>query len=102
MGYRYSTETKKLQAILPVAATGQHTWDKGTPRVVPRYDFDPSTNIYASFSQGFKSGAYNLSAATKPPVSPETVNAYEVGFKHQENRFQFSGAAYYYDYSNLQ
>ena len=102
VGYRYSIETKTLDAILPVAATGQHTWDRGTPRVVLRYDFDPNTNIYASFSEGFKSGAYNLSSAKSPPVSPENVKAYEVGLKHQEDRFQFSGSAYYYDYSNLQ
>lgn len=102
VGFRYSIETKKLNAILPVAATGKHTWDRGTPRVVLRYDFDPNTNVYASFSEGFKSGAYNLSSAKSPPVSPENVKAYEVGFKHQEDRFQFSGSAYYYNYSNLQ
>jgi iron complex outermembrane receptor protein len=102
VGFRYSIETKTLNAILPVAATAKHTWDGGTPRAVLRYDFDPNTNVYASFSEGFKSGAYNLSSAKSPPVSPENVKAYEVGFKHQEDRFQFSGSAYYYDYSNLQ
>jgi iron complex outermembrane receptor protein len=102
VGFRYSIETKRLAAVLPVAATGKHTWDRGTPRAVLRYDFDPNTNVYVSFSEGFKSGSYNLSSAKSPPVSPENVKAYEAGFKHQQDRFQFSGSAYYYDYSNLQ
>jgi iron complex outermembrane receptor protein len=61
--------------------------------------------IYGSFSRGFKSGNYNVTA---PPgsmaVNPEFIDAYEVGLKTQifDNRVQINTAAFYYDYADMQ
>ena len=76
--------------------------DKVTPRVVVRYAFDPQSSAYASFTQGYKAGIYNLGGDSLVPVSPEKITAYEVGYKHAEGRFSTNVSAYYYDYKNLQ
>jgi iron complex outermembrane receptor protein len=77
-----------------------------TPRATLRWEFAPRTDVYFSFSQGFKSGAFNTVgtsvAAIITPVQPEHINAYEVGFKTAGARFHFESAAYYYDYKDLQ
>lgn len=52
------------------------------------YDFD-LFNVYASYSTGWKAGAYNLSSDSRPPntagvgrtADPEDVTVYEVGLK---------------------
>lgn len=78
---------------------------KFTPRAVLRYSIDERTNVYASYSKGFRSGAFNASGATDPRLiqatRPETVDAYEVGFKMARSRLRFDAAAFYYDYKNL-
>jgi len=67
-----------------------------------------STLLYASISEGVKSGgftAYNVpNAAADPVVKPEVLWAYEAGFKSAffENTLQLDGAAYYYHYNDEQ
>jgi iron complex outermembrane receptor protein len=77
-----------------------------TPRATIRYEFAPRTNVYFSFSKGFKSGTFNAVGRTladlTTPVQPEKVTAYEVGFKTVQGPFRFESAAFYYDYKNLQ
>jgi iron complex outermembrane receptor protein len=71
-------------------------------RAVLRYEFAPNSNIYASYSNGFKSGAYNTLAFAPTPVNPESIDAYEVGIKTSQSNWRFEASAFYYDYSNLQ
>jgi iron complex outermembrane receptor protein len=81
-------------------------YNSGTPRANIRYEFAPQTDVYASFSQGFKSGTFNTVATTTAglttPVRPEHVTAYEVGFKTAVDNVRFDTAAYYYKYRDLQ
>ena len=64
--------------------------------------------LYASFSHGYRAGTFNGLAYAKPSqvyfVQPETVNAYELGFKSRwlEDRLQLNGAVFYYDYQGQQ
>jgi iron complex outermembrane receptor protein len=72
-----------------------------TPRAVIRYNLSEGTNIYASFSRGFKAPTIN----TAPPFNsllPETVSAYEVGFKTAQGGFRAELSGFYYDYKNNQ
>jgi len=63
---------------------------------------------YASFSHGYRGGTYNGLAYQASQqvyfVKPETVNAYEIGFKSRflDDHVQFNAAAFYYDYKNQQ
>ena len=64
--------------------------------------------IYASFNRGIKAGGFNAGAAQFYALSdvyykPETLYAYEVGFKTEPTRgLTFNGAGFYYDYKNYQ
>jgi iron complex outermembrane receptor protein len=104
-GIRYSHEKKDGMVWAgnggALLAAPQASFNSTTPRVVVRYELADSTNVYASWTKGFKSGV--LSSA--PPyniVDPEKITAYEVGFKTVGERFRFEAAAYYYDYTDMQ
>lgn len=64
--------------------------------------------VYVSFSRGYRANAFNAQAFFLPEelnvAKPETVNAYEAGFKTQflDRAVTFNGAVFYYDYKNQQ
>jgi iron complex outermembrane receptor protein len=64
--------------------------------------------IYASYSRGFRAGAFNAQFLFSPQdfttVKPETVDSYEIGFKTAwfDNRLEVNGAAFHYQYKNQQ
>jgi len=103
-GVRYSYEKRahKFTSAGTLVTDTSKGSSRVTPRAVLKYQLAPRTNVYASFSQGFKSATYNVSTASTTPVEPETITAYEVGFKTASSTFRFDAAAFYYDYTNLQ
>ena len=82
--------------------------DAVTGRAAISYTFDNGMLAYASYSRGYRSGAFNgggyTSSAGITYIEPEEVNAYEVGLKGRfiDNRLTLSSAAFYYDYANQQ
>ncbi len=64
--------------------------------------------LYVSVSRGYRANAFNSQAYLSPVelnvAEPETVNAYELGFKSQfmNRTLTFNGAMFYYDYKNQQ
>ena len=64
--------------------------------------------LYASYSRGYRAGTFNGLAYGNSNqvyfVRPESVNAYELGFKTRfmDNRLQINGALFYYDYTGQQ
>jgi len=109
LGGRYSREKKTLD--LDQIGTGafvlpqqQATFHKFTPRASIRYELAPRTNVYASYSEGFRSGGFPNSgtAATVKPIKAEVVKAFEVGFKTAQSTYRFDAAAFYNDDRNLQ
>lgn len=88
---RYSYETQQTASnhgagtdLLP-DPRGKVAFKRFTPRATIRYAINPTSNIYASYSQGFKSGYVNPTDSPVPPltapVRPEKVFAYEIGYK---------------------
>src|SRR3546814_1975249 len=73
-----------------------------TPRFSLRYELAPRTNIYATYSKGFKSGVYDLNGTATTPVNPEKIEAWETGFKTSNGLFELNIVAYYYKYKYLQ
>ena len=73
-------------------------------------NFKPVDNmlLYANIKKGYKAGNFPLTASSNftqyLPVKQESILAYEVGIKQSllNNRLQFDGAAFYYDYRNKQ
>ncbi|MBW8753280.1 MAG: TonB-dependent receptor [Sphingomonadales bacterium] len=133
VGGRYSKETqdvaaqKNIYCTTPAACTPggpiistpytrassaqSSKYSKFTPRASVRYEISPRTNIYASYSKGFRSGEWN----SVPPsdtdltqwfkagqIGQESVDAFEVGVKSAASRFRFEVSGFYYDYHDLQ
>ena len=80
------------------------TWKAGV-----NFTPDDSNLLYASVSTGFKSGGFNRGSqgdtadGTLLVFEPETVTAYEIGWKANfNNRHRLNIAAFYYDYKDLQ
>jgi iron complex outermembrane receptor protein len=104
VGVRYNHEKKRALFVPPptyVPVAVQANADSVTPRAVIRYQLADNTNVYGSFSKGFKSAVIN-SVNPFNAVLPEKVTAFEVGFKTVQSGFRFDTAAYHYNYKNLQ
>jgi iron complex outermembrane receptor protein len=116
LGGRYTSDKKHFNGfaqledatgsvVIPLPAqTLSKSWSKFTPKVSLDYKLG-DVLLYASYSQGYKSGAFNLlQPGTPGPVDPETLNAYEVGIKSQllDNRLRLNFAAFHYLQKNIQ
>ena len=106
-GLRYThDEVKDGYYLVPFTTTRVDaptlTGNKVLPRAVVRYAPDENSSVYASFTQGYKAGIYNLGGNSLTPVQPENINAYEVGYKYAKQAFAFDLASYYYKYKDLQ
>ncbi len=139
LGGRYSEETQKVSAekhnycttaagctvngvLIPLggitsvpytfASSAQGSkYSKFTPRASIRYELAPRTDLYFSYSKGFRSGEWN----TVPPsdtdisqwlklgqIGQESVDAFEIGLKSAGGRLRFETSAFYYNYHDLQ
>ncbi|BBC74279.1 TonB-dependent receptor [Altererythrobacter sp. B11] len=82
--------------------------DAVTGRAGLQYEFSPDAQAYATYSRGYKGQSlgteFNQTFNNNPVVEPETVNAYEVGFKASttDNLLSVSLAGFIADYKNLQ
>lgn len=89
-------------------AAGKKTFQAATPSFTINYQATPSVFLYATVSQGFKSGGFNdvsnekLSAET--PYIEEKVWNYEAGFKADlfNHRARLNISAFKLEYTNLQ
>lgn len=79
-----------------------------TGRAALTYTFDSGALVYASYSRGYRSGAFNGGGYTSSSgityIEPEFVNAYEIGAKGRffDRRLTLALAGFYYDYKNQQ
>ncbi len=86
------------------------TFDQFTPRASVSYEFTDTLTTYASYSEGFKSGGFDmrgdavLTPDTVNGYDPEYVTSYELGMKGTafDDRFSYNFAVFYSDYSDQQ
>tara|TARA_R110002126_G_scaffold98045_40_gene228258 strand:+ start:1105 stop:3420 length:2316 start_codon:yes stop_codon:yes gene_type:complete len=70
----------------PVVLDDKESWNKLTPKIGIEYQHSNDMMLFASFSQGFKSGTFNPRATVaEPAADPETVNSFEIGMKSDWN-----------------
>ncbi len=94
---------------------GSQSFKKFTPRVVLRYKPSDDHMLYASYSKGFKSGFVSPgnigkcpggpadASCLETPVKPETVDAFEVGYKGRlADGVRVTLAAFHYKYKQIQ
>lgn len=88
---------------IDIATDKAASWNSITPRLLLEYRTAGDTLLYASVTRGFKSGVINI-GSINDVIDPEYVWSYEVGFRAQtsDRTFGLNGAAFYYDYSDLQ
>jgi iron complex outermembrane recepter protein len=106
-GVRYThdevTEAHFQNANFPVEVVLPNlTSNRVTPRAVLRYALNPESSIYASFSRGYKAAIYNVGGGQLDAISPESLNAYEVGYKYAARGLSANVSGFFYDYKNLQ
>ncbi|WP_339859612.1 TonB-dependent receptor [Pseudohongiella acticola] len=88
----------------PVVLDDSADWSKVTPRVSVEYQATADTMVYASYSEGFKSGTFNPRATTaEPAANPEDVESYEIGIKTDlTSTFRLNAAAFMLDHKDRQ
>ncbi|RVT93241.1 TonB-dependent receptor [Sphingomonas crocodyli] len=104
-GIRYSKEKRTISSrrlATPTMAFNKAVFDAWTPRFSLMYEVDPQSNIYFTYSKGFKSGLYNSTTFNVPAIKPEKIDAYEFGVKHSSNAITANMSIFYYDYQQLQ
>lgn len=82
------------------------TFDQFTPHVGVNFQISDSHLIYATYTEGFKSGGWNTratAAADMNLIDSETAKAYEVGFKSEfmKNRVRLNGAYFINTYEDF-
>ena len=88
--------------------TNDNDFAQFTPRIALSYDLTDDVTTYASYSQGFKSGGFDmrgdvvLTPNTVNGYDPETVDSYEIGLKGALDRLTFAAAAFYNEYQDQQ
>ncbi|MDX9873878.1 MAG: TonB-dependent receptor [Spongiibacteraceae bacterium] len=98
IGARYSRDEKTAQTAVsgPTGCDaytrqcdftfkGSDAWEDLSPRIGLQWILGEDTNLYATWSQGFRSGGYNLRQANElvppGPIEPEEQSSFEVGLK---------------------
>ena len=81
----------------------EEDWSESTYRLAGQYDLSDESNVYGSYSQGYKAGGI-APFECSPAYDPELVDAFEVGYKARFNggATTLSAAAFYYDYTDFQ
>jgi iron complex outermembrane receptor protein len=90
--------------------TNDATFEEFTPRASLTWEPTEDLTLYASYSQGFKSGGFDMrgDAVFTPDTvngyAPEFVDTYEVGFHSSfaRGRLNLSGALFQSEYSDMQ
>ncbi len=83
------------------------SWENFSPKVGLQWVINDTTQAYASWTKGFKSGGY-LDDADEPagvgPYDEETVEAWEVGLKTDllDGKLRMNLAAFFNDYTDMQ
>ncbi len=92
------------------------TQSKMTWKAVIDHELAEDVMAYASYSRGYKSGAWNhvslcpaapvvpTCQTVQPPAEPEVLDAYEIGLKSMflDRRLRLNLSGYYYDYKDIQ
>jgi iron complex outermembrane receptor protein len=116
--FNYDTPTPPPGAKAQKDLRGPFHYKKFTPSASIRYAIADRSNIYFSYSQGFKSGLVGSGDSVThqcqdhlplpnctgiPPIKPENITAYEIGFKGRVlDNLNINLALFHYDWKNIQ
>ena len=121
-GVRYSEDQKHLNVVPPLGLPNKvsrpdRKFTNWSPELTLAYKPTPDFNLFGSYKQGFKAGAFNINATTFDPLAknaaiiafdpsyaPETAAGFEIGLKTLllDRQLRLNLAAYSYLYKDLQ
>lgn len=119
IGVRYTEDEREISGssaglvgavpVMSINYKDDETFREPTWRLAIDHSFSDNIMGYFSYNRGFKSGVYatvvtDLVNGPRPPVEPEILDAYEIGFKSDllNGRMRLNGSAFYYQFDNLQ
>jgi iron complex outermembrane receptor protein len=93
--------------FVPRSSARSSHYSRFTPSASIRYEISPGTNVYFSYTSGFRGGEWNGAIPGDNPdnwfdVKQETVNAFELGLKSAGHRLRFELSGFYSKYKDLQ
>jgi len=100
--------TVRAPLLVRTNYTNAKDFTQFTPRIALSYDLTDDMTTYASYSQGFKSGGFDmrgdafLTPNTVNGYDPETVDSYEIGLKGALDRLTFAAVVFYNEYQDQQ
>ena len=84
-------------------------FDDTTPKVALTYSVNDDVNVYASYTEGFRSGSFDARARTRDSFlnsrpGPETVESFELGFKSllNDDKLLLNVAVFSAKYNDIQ
>lgn len=109
-GLRYFEDDVEVRENLPGSTVSdQHTFDKVSPRAVLAWHPERNTTLYASYSQGFRSGVSQTpnvvtGAPSIRPADADNLTNYELGAKSSlwDGKVGLNAAVFYVDWEDVQ
>lgn len=107
LALRYDRDEREQLDLLTGRTDGE-VFDDVQPKVSLAYKASEDMLLYATYAEGYKSGAFNpppgLGSTHPLVVEQEGTRSYEVGFKSSmaDNRVTLNGAVFHTDYSDAQ
>jgi iron complex outermembrane receptor protein len=92
----------------PFDFTDSDEWDSVSPKIGATYHIDDDSMVYGHWSQGVRSGGYNLRntsanpANTPGPFNEETVDSFEIGYKSTRGWGRLNAAVFYNTIDDMQ
>lgn len=110
LGTKYPHQDVGAPLAIQSDFTGEEEWSRFSPRLGLEYKMDSDLMLYGSYTNGFKSGGFDMRANVsvnpfaEEPYDPEIVDTYEIGFKSElmDNDVRLNGALFYSDYKDMQ
>jgi len=115
LGVRYTDEEKEVDftgtvnsaAMVAAGIPLSQTEDKFTPRIAYAHRFTDQLMMYASATNGFKSGGWNARGSSSTELQafgPESIWSYELGMRGEwmDGRLRTNITAFYSDLEDLQ
>ena len=125
VGLRYTREEKEVDVAAlilnvnspcnivtandcPFDFTDSDEWTNVSPKIGATYHVDDDSLVYGHWSQGVRSGGYNLRntsanpANTPGPFDEETVNSFEIGYKSTREWGRLNAAVFYNTIDDMQ
>ena len=100
--------TPRAPLLVRTNYTNSKDFSQFTPRVALSYDLSDDMTAYVSYSQGYKSGGFDMrgdaifTPDTVNGYDPETVDSIEVGLKGSLDRLSFAAAVFRNEYNDQQ